>query len=91
MEERKRPRMRSRMTSALVAAVTAGLVVATGAYSDWRWGGRDGSISKAAPDLVLYNGKVSTVDRHGSTVEAVAIRRGKIFATGRSGPTTTRW
>jgi len=38
------------------------------------------------PDLVLYNGQISTVDVDDSTVEAIAIRDGKILATGRSGP-----
>src|SRR5215475_705668 len=35
-----------------------------------------------APDLVLYNGKISTVDVNDSTVDAIAIRDGKILATG---------
>jgi hypothetical protein len=39
-----------------------------------------------APDLVLYNGKISTVDAANSTVEALGIRAGEIIATGRSGP-----
>jgi hypothetical protein len=39
-----------------------------------------------APDLVLYNGKISTVDAASSTVEALGIRDGEIIATGRSGP-----
>ena len=39
-----------------------------------------------APDLVLYGGRISTVDADNSTVEAVAIRDGVIIATGRSGP-----
>jgi predicted amidohydrolase YtcJ len=34
------------------------------------------------PDLVLYNGKVSTVDASNRTVNALAIRDGKIIATG---------
>jgi predicted amidohydrolase YtcJ len=38
------------------------------------------------PDLVLFNGKISTVDSANSTVEAIAIRDGEIIATGRSGP-----
>jgi predicted amidohydrolase YtcJ len=39
-----------------------------------------------APDIVLYNGKISTVDAASSTVEALAIRDGTIVATGGSGP-----
>src|SRR5262249_26100145 len=37
------------------------------------------------PDLVLYNGKISTVDVSDSTVDAIAIRDGKILATGGNG------
>ena len=39
-----------------------------------------------APDLVLYGGRISTVDADNTTVEAIAIRDGRIIATGRSGP-----
>ena len=39
-----------------------------------------------APDLVLYNGKISTVDVDDATVDAIAIRDGKILATGGNGP-----
>ena len=33
-------------------------------------------------DLILYDGKISTVDKRNSTVEAIAIRDGEIMATG---------
>jgi predicted amidohydrolase YtcJ len=36
------------------------------------------------PDIVLYDGKISTVDKRNSTVEAIAIRDGEIMATGSS-------
>jgi predicted amidohydrolase YtcJ len=39
-----------------------------------------------APDIVLVDGKISTLDASSSTVEALAIRGGEIIATGRSGP-----
>jgi hypothetical protein len=39
-----------------------------------------------APDIVLVDGKISTLDAANSTVEALAIRGGEIIATGRSGP-----
>ncbi len=39
-----------------------------------------------APDLILYRGRISTVDADNSTVEAIAIRDGKIIAKGRGGP-----
>lgn len=83
MERRRRPRWRPTMVAALAAALTAALAVATGAYSGWG-GGEKGSRAKGAPDLVLYNGKISTVDERGSTVRALAIRDGEIVATGRS-------
>jgi hypothetical protein len=34
-----------------------------------------------APDLILYNGKISTLDDEGSVVKAIAIRDGAIIAT----------
>src|SRR5262249_46660542 len=37
------------------------------------------------PDLVLYKGKISTVDVNDSTVDAIAIRDGKIPAAGGNG------
>jgi len=37
------------------------------------------------PDLVLHNGRISTVDPVNSTVEAIAIKNGEIVATGRNG------
>jgi predicted amidohydrolase YtcJ len=37
-----------------------------------------------SPDLVLYDGKISTVDANNSTVEAIAIRDGTIIARGGS-------
>ena len=39
-----------------------------------------------APDIVLYDGKVTTLDAANATVQAVAIRDGEIIATGESGP-----
>jgi len=39
-----------------------------------------------APDLILYNGKITTVDANDSTFEAIAIRDGKILAIGGNGP-----
>lgn len=35
-------------------------------------------------DLILYNGKVVTVDPHNSQAEAVAVRRGRILKVGKS-------
>ena len=39
-----------------------------------------------APDLVLVNGKITTLDPANPTVEGIAIRDGEILATGKSGP-----
>lgn len=41
-----------------------------------------GSARAQAPDLILINGKMLTVDAKDSVVEAVAIAQGKIVATG---------
>lgn len=85
MAHRRWPRMRPVLAAALAAALTAGMAVATGAYSGWP-GWRSGADrASAAPDLVLYNGKISTVDSRNSTVEAIAIRGDEIVATGRNG------
>jgi predicted amidohydrolase YtcJ len=73
--------MQTAITAAVAAAVSAGMVVAVGAYSGVG-GGSDGG--GAGPDLVLHNGKISTVDEENSTVRAVAIRGGEIVATGGS-------
>jgi predicted amidohydrolase YtcJ len=78
----RRRRMQTAITAAVAAAVSAGMVVAVGAYSGA--GGGSSGGGKAAPDLVLYNGKISTVDEENSTVRAVAIRDGEIVSTGRS-------
>jgi predicted amidohydrolase YtcJ len=84
MERRGRPRWWPAMVAAIVATLAAALTVAAGAYSGWD-GGKDRPDREGAADLVLYNGKISTVDAHNATVEAVAIRDGEIVATGRSG------
>ena len=43
-----------------------------------------GSCSTTEADLLLFNGKIYTVDSAFSTVEAVAVKDGKIIATGTS-------
>lgn len=66
------------------ALAAASVVIATTAGA-----GSDDKSAEAkrggAPDLILYNGRISTVDADNSTVEAIAIRDGKIIATGRNG------
>jgi predicted amidohydrolase YtcJ len=60
---------------AVVALVVAAAVNATGPTVNQQ-------IRVAnAPDLILYNGVISTLDGSNSTVKAIAIRDGKIIAT----------
>ena len=86
MGKRRRPDARSALWAALAAALTAGLVIAAVAYSGGGTARTKGANTKAPPDVVLYDGKVTTLGGPNSTVEAIAIRDGKILATGRSGP-----
>ncbi|HXV56602.1 MAG TPA: amidohydrolase family protein [Gaiellaceae bacterium] len=61
----------------LVALVTAATIGATTALNVNK------QVRQAnAPDLILYNGLITTLDAKGSTMKAVAIRDGKIIAIG---------
>ena len=74
--------MKQRWFQAFV--VLAALSVAPGAAPHER--DDDGEAERnAGPDLVLHNGRISTVDAKNSTVEAIAIKNGEIVATGRNG------
>ena len=65
--------------------LAAGLLFALSGAADPN--GVPAQVKRAdAPDLILYGGRVSSVDARNSTVEAIAIRDGVIIATGRSGP-----
>jgi predicted amidohydrolase YtcJ len=72
---------RRAVTLGAIALVLA-IVAATGASS---LNGPPALKADDAPDLILYNGKIATVDASNSFVEAVAIRDGKIVATGQKG------
>jgi hypothetical protein len=65
-----------------LAIVTSALVVADAVTAPSQQPGT--SVARGAPDLILFNGRISTVDAQNSTVAAVAIRDGEIVATGRS-------
>ena len=41
-------------------------------------------MADEAPDLILHNARVHTLDAQGRTVEAIAVRGGTIVATGAS-------
>jgi predicted amidohydrolase YtcJ len=70
-----------------VAVVAAGSVAAIAvAASTGRFAAPAAVVQGNAPDMVLYNGKISTVDGKDSVVEAIAIRGGTILAAGQSGP-----
>src|SRR5215216_1111044 len=88
-----RPKWRSVRVPAFAAVGACALVgVVSGAVAGFGNGGSppidpSSRLARLAPpDVVLYNGKVSTVDAHDSVVEAVAIRDGDILATGDDGP-----
>ena len=70
--------------TATVAAVVSTAVIA-GAVPGI--GGSDIVRNVAgAPDMLLYNGKISTVDADNTEVQAIAIRDGDIIATGSDAP-----
>ena len=66
-------------TLAAVASTTV-LASAGGDDDDGAPGPNLGTLG--VPTLILYDGKISTVDRRNSTVEAIALRDGEIIATG---------
>lgn len=68
-------RSRALIGLAAVALVVAAAVNATGPTVNQQ-------VREAnAPDLILYNGLITTLDSKGSTVKAIAIRDGEIIAT----------
>jgi len=72
-----------KITTACTIAAALAFTAAAGASPS----GVPAELKRAdAPELILYNGRISTVDTDNSTVEAIAIRDGMIIATGRSGP-----
>jgi predicted amidohydrolase YtcJ len=74
------------LLAATVAAIASTAVLANA--GGWGGGGNRHTDIRTlgAPEIVLYNGRISTVDRRNSVVEAIAIRDGDVLATGRSGP-----
>jgi predicted amidohydrolase YtcJ len=72
------------VVAATVAAIASTAVLASAG------GGGDAKPPQAlgnlgVPDMVLYNGKISTVDEDNSVVDAIAIRDGEVLATGSNG------
>ena len=75
-----------RVTTVLAASLAAAGATAVLANAGGSGGAAPPVLTNlGTPDLVLYNGKISTVDKRNSVVEGIAIRDGKILATGRSG------
>jgi predicted amidohydrolase YtcJ len=62
----------SSMRTALLSTALAATLCATSA----------GAQSQAQADLILTNGKIATMAREGEFVQAVAVRDGKVLATG---------
>jgi len=65
----------------------------------WVWGSTAGTptgfaeeraMPRTRADIILYNGRIATIDEHDSFVEAVAIRDGKILAVGSNGQIRSR-
>jgi predicted amidohydrolase YtcJ len=79
------PRHRARWLTVIAAAAALLMVTTTAVVAG---GGKStpADVHRAdAPDLVLYNGKISTVDESNSEVQGIAVRDGEIIATGGSG------
>jgi predicted amidohydrolase YtcJ len=85
-EHRERRLWRAGTVLAATLAAIAFTAVLANAGRWWDGGSRPADLRQVgAPDLLLYNGKISTVDARDSVVQAIAIRDGEIVATGRSG------
>jgi predicted amidohydrolase YtcJ len=70
----------SRRDLLLLGASTAALGLVSGCRSTLAEGAQDGA--SAAPDLVLHNAKVTTLDPKRPSAEAVAVRGGRIALVG---------
>ena len=58
----------------VAAAVVAGVALGTG--------GKDAADGLGAPDVIVHNGRITTLDDRNPTVQALAIRDGEIVASG---------
>ena len=61
---------------ALAVAAGAGVAVGTG-------GDRPATVPPVPPDTIVHNGRITTMDARGSSVQALAIAGGDIVASGR--------
>src|ERR1700741_4689674 len=86
LEGRAPPRAWRALTvvaATLVAVASTAVLANAGGGRDDDRGNKDLNLGDlGVPDIVLYDGKISTVDKRNSTVEAIAIRDGEIMATG---------
>jgi predicted amidohydrolase YtcJ len=71
------------VVAATVAAIASTAVLANAISRDGGGGDKQDLRALDDADMILYNGKISTVDRRNSTVEAIALRDGDVLATGR--------
>lgn len=82
---RKRRLGRSSTIAASVALLASGAVAAYSQQSappaQQPAPGASHQLS-GAPDTILFNGKISTMDRKGSTVQAIALRDGEVLSVG---------
>ena len=84
MGDGSRGKFRRAATVVAAAAIAAGstAVLATAGGQDNHGGDRVSLGTLGVPTVILYDGKISTVDKRNSTVEAIALRDCEIMATG---------
>ena len=69
------------VVAATLVAIASTAVLANAIGRDG--GGKQDLRALDDADIVLYNGKISTVDKRNTVVEAIALRDGDVLATGR--------
>jgi predicted amidohydrolase YtcJ len=82
---RKQPRRRGWRAGSVGAATLAAVVSTAALVKAGPFAAGPDVNPGGSPDMILYNGKISTVDSGDSVVQALAIRGGDVIATGDNG------